>query len=103
MSAPERVVIGNAELYHGDCRDVLPLLPHFDLVLTDWTEQAPPRQTWVAARYGIAEPDLIVKTCKHGCCVQDPGFGSLVLPRYWRLATEAEVHSVGGQWQPLNS
>ena len=31
----EKVVIGNAELWHGDCREVLLLLPHFDLVLTD--------------------------------------------------------------------
>ena len=32
---PERVVIGNAELFHGDCRDVLPLLPKVDAVITD--------------------------------------------------------------------
>lgn len=32
---PEKVVIGNAELWHGDSREVLPLLPRFDLVLTD--------------------------------------------------------------------
>jgi len=32
---PEKVVIGTAELWHGDSREVLPLLPRFDLVLTD--------------------------------------------------------------------
>lgn len=31
----EKVTIGNAELWHGDCRDVLPLLPACDLILTD--------------------------------------------------------------------
>ena len=31
----EKVVIGNAELWHGDCRDVLPLLGQYDLALTD--------------------------------------------------------------------
>ena len=31
----EKVVIGNATLYHGDCRDVLPGLLPVDLVLTD--------------------------------------------------------------------
>ena len=34
-TAPEKVVIGNAELWLGDCRDVLPMLQKVDLVLTD--------------------------------------------------------------------
>ena len=34
MSA-EKVVIGDCDLWHGDCREVLPLLPPVDLVLTD--------------------------------------------------------------------
>ena len=32
---PEKVVIGNAELWHGDCREILPTLPKVDAVITD--------------------------------------------------------------------
>ena len=35
MTAPERIVIGNAELWHGDCREILPTLPKVDAVITD--------------------------------------------------------------------
>lgn len=35
MSSVEKVVIGNATLYRGDCREVLPMLPKHDLLLTD--------------------------------------------------------------------
>lgn len=31
----ERIVIGNATLYHGDCREILPTLPKVDAVVTD--------------------------------------------------------------------
>jgi len=31
----EKVTIGNAELWHGDCRELLPTLPRFDAVITD--------------------------------------------------------------------
>lgn len=31
----EKVIIGNATLYHGDCREVLPTLPMHDLLCTD--------------------------------------------------------------------
>ena len=31
----ERVVIGNATLYHGDCLEILPTLPKVDAVVTD--------------------------------------------------------------------
>ena len=31
----EKIVIGNAELWHGDCREILPTLPECDLILTD--------------------------------------------------------------------
>ena len=34
-SKPEKVVIGNATLYLGDCMEVLPTLPRVDAVITD--------------------------------------------------------------------
>ena len=50
---PERVVIGNAELWHGDARDVLPFLPKVDAVVTD-----PP--------YGIGKDGQQKSTGLHG-------------------------------------
>ena len=32
---PEKITIGNAELWHGDCREILPTLPKVDAVITD--------------------------------------------------------------------
>ena len=31
----EKVIIGNATLYHGDCREVMPTLAPVDCVITD--------------------------------------------------------------------
>ena len=57
MTAPERVVIGNAELWHGDCREVLPLLGQVAAVVTDppyglsfmgkgWDNSVPDSDLW---------------------------------------------------------
>jgi len=35
----EKVVIGDCELWHGDCREILPGLPKFDLILTHSNER----------------------------------------------------------------
>ena len=35
MTSPRVETIGNATLYLGDCREILPTLPKVDLILTD--------------------------------------------------------------------
>jgi site-specific DNA-methyltransferase (adenine-specific)/modification methylase len=35
VAVPEKVVIGNADLWLGDCREILPTLPKVDAVVTD--------------------------------------------------------------------
>lgn len=53
---PRREVIGNAELWLGDCREVLPLLPKVDAVITDPPYEAeahtPMRRTQRSIRDG---------------------------------------------------
>lgn len=65
----EKVVIGNAELWHADCREVLPLLPRFAAVVTD-----PP--------YGLG--DILHKSGKN-----NPRWGKFfeVGPPTWDRAT----------------
>lgn len=64
-----------------------------------WSKTPPPKSTWVWASY---ENDdwQIVKTCKHGCCVQSL-FGSMMLPSIWYLATEDEGNKEQDVWSSI--
>jgi len=55
------VKIGDATLYHADCREVIPTLPRFDLLLTD-----PP--------YGINENSAKVASRENRAAAKDYGF-----------------------------
>ena len=57
ISSPEKVVIGNADLWHGECREVLPLLEPVSAVVTDppygikfmgkrWDYDVPSTELW---------------------------------------------------------
>lgn len=46
----EKVIIGNAELYRGDCLEILPLLPKVDAVITD-----PPYGIGICTRVSFQE------------------------------------------------
>jgi len=48
-------------IYHADCRDILPLLPKIDLVLTD-----PPYPTWMVIEYRF-EPSTIKCLSRFDC------------------------------------
>ena len=58
----EKVVIGNAELWHGDCREVLPGLPKHDLLLTDppYGLNYTPTQPGATAHAAIAGDDVLL-------------------------------------------
>ena len=85
MSAPERVVIGNAELWHGDCLEILPTLGKVDAVITD-----PP--------YGI-------NTKSDGSGKLSP-WGDLVNSSHWYAAWMREARGrlthTGSMWTCLN-
>lgn len=55
-----------------------------------WAEKQPPREHFVMASYGVMEAPRLFRTCRRGCCVDDGICGPMVLPRYWRDATESE-------------
>jgi len=52
----EKVTIGNCELWHGDCREVLPLLGKFDAVITDPPYGINENSAKVASRRKLAAP-----------------------------------------------
>jgi len=73
-------VIGNAELYLGDCLEILPTLPKVDAVITD-----PP--------YGV---DFVGKRTKHteasgGYTVADSDIGPVAVGKYLEIAERAVV------------
>lgn len=58
-----------------------------------WLDDPPPRETWIRAKWRWMDDDgsLIVRTCKRGCCVQEPHLGSMTLPKFWLPATPEEI------------
>jgi site-specific DNA-methyltransferase (adenine-specific)/modification methylase len=79
----EKVTIGNCTLYHGDCREVLPLLPACDLILTD-----PP--------YGIGYVATTPNATKHAAIVGDDALMDL----RFIFSTEAIVITWGANNYP---
>ena len=68
MGTPERVVIGNAELWHGDCREVLAMLGNIDALVTDppygMSFQSNYRQNKHARIDNDEDADLLAFACR---------------------------------------
>lgn len=66
----------------------------------DWRVWTPPRTTWVWALFREGEKPTLVKTCRQGCCVHS-WMGSMVLPRWWRLASEEDGAAEQARWAAM--
>lgn len=91
----EKVVIGECELWHGDCLDVLPLLERVDLLLTDppYGINACRRQStssnwvdygcagWDNERPSAAAFELMIEKSKEGIIWGGNYFSDLLPPR----------------------
>jgi site-specific DNA-methyltransferase (adenine-specific)/modification methylase len=89
----EKVVIGNATLYHGDCMEVMPTLEKVDAVVTD-----PP--------YGIGESsknhksrDKLAKSKDYGCDTWDERPVQEFVPYAHEIANEVVIF--GGNYYEL--
>ncbi len=123
----EEVIIGNARLIHGDCREVLPLLPKHDLLLTDppylgLTGGAPLQQggvglssrvsttlgdewganlEWAGGAETIAAKGLIVFCSHQGLCETRAAFSqtrSIALLTWYKRNTPAAM-----KWVPRHT
>lgn len=109
MTAPRREVIGDAELWLGDCRDILPTLPRVDAVVTDppygvtrqnWDE--PFRQEWLDACRGVAPLVVAVNAARPD--IQQHMLG--LTPRAdrviaWRQPCVRPMSGMFWSWQPI--
>ncbi len=106
----EKVTIGDATLYHGDCMEILPTLETFAVVLTDppygiadkwkggsgkhhgWSNQhtmKPVRNKWDAMPLGADEIELLLFTGKH-CIIWGGNYFPLPPSRCWFIWNKPE-------------
>ena len=83
---PHKEVIGNAELWLGDCRDILPTLPNVDALITDpvWPNVPP------GLLQGNERPEALLRECLE---LVEPTRAAIVLrtdsdPRFLRAVPE---------------
>lgn len=63
-----------------------------------WSVWPPPRNTWVWAIYdNHKEGPQLLLTCRRGCCIHS-AWGCMLLPNWWRLATEEEGAAERKRW-----